>query len=111
MVKNEEYMSLLNSMIACVSYGDYYSIKELSNLKLENMSNQEKKLNKEIKRLKTDFIKNMQNRELNNFSKDQLLILLNLYSSYVTEKICTSSNLNSLQFDLLSIQEFVKKLK
>lgn len=37
MVKDEDYIAFLKSIIACVSYGDYYSVKELSNLELEKM--------------------------------------------------------------------------
>ena len=28
MIKNEEYIKILKSMISCVNQGDYYSIKE-----------------------------------------------------------------------------------
>ena len=37
MVKDEEYINFLKMIIACVSHGDYYSVKELSNLELEKM--------------------------------------------------------------------------
>ena len=37
MVKNEEYYSFLKSINSCISHGDYYSVKELSNLNLEKM--------------------------------------------------------------------------
>lgn len=37
MVKDEEYIEFLKMVIACVSHGDYYSVKELSNLELEKM--------------------------------------------------------------------------
>ena len=30
MVKNEDYTNLLKKMVSCISYGDYYSVKELS---------------------------------------------------------------------------------
>lgn len=42
MVKDEEYISFLKAIISCISHGDYYSVKELSNLELERM-NQEMK--------------------------------------------------------------------
>ena len=37
MIKNEEYMDYLSKVISCVSQGDYYSVKELSVLKLDNL--------------------------------------------------------------------------
>ena len=37
MVKNEDYIKLLNKMVSCISYGDYYAVKELSILQLKNM--------------------------------------------------------------------------
>ena len=37
MVNNEKYISFLKKIIACISYGDYYSVKELSQLELEKM--------------------------------------------------------------------------
>ena len=36
MIKNEEYIDYLKKVIACINNGDYYSVKELSVLKLEN---------------------------------------------------------------------------
>lgn len=38
MVKDEEYVNFLKSIISCISHGDYYSVKELSNLELEKMN-------------------------------------------------------------------------
>lgn len=38
MIKNEEYIAFLKSIISCISQGDYYSVKELSNLELERMN-------------------------------------------------------------------------
>ncbi len=40
MVKDEKYMAFLKQVIACISHGDYYSVKELSQLELERMENQ-----------------------------------------------------------------------
>ena len=40
MIKNEEYIDFLKKVIACVSNGDYYSVKELSVLKLDNLKKQ-----------------------------------------------------------------------
>ena len=43
MIKNEEYIELLKSIIACIENGDFYSAKELSYLKLEQLQNQKRK--------------------------------------------------------------------
>ena len=51
MVKDEEYIDFLKMIVACVSYGDYYSVKELSNLELEKMYN---KMKLEKKKAKED---------------------------------------------------------
>ena len=37
MIKDENYIAFLKRIIACVSHGDYYSVKELSQLELEKM--------------------------------------------------------------------------
>ncbi len=37
MVNDEKYVTFLKQIIACISYGDYYSVKELSQLELEKM--------------------------------------------------------------------------
>ena len=38
MIKDEEYIAFLKSIISCISHGDYYSVKELSNLELERVN-------------------------------------------------------------------------
>lgn len=42
MIKDEEYICFLKRVIACVSNGDYYSVKELSQLELEKMKKKQK---------------------------------------------------------------------
>jgi len=42
MVDNEKYITFLKRIISCISHGDYYSVKELSQLELE-------KIEKEVK--------------------------------------------------------------
>ena len=46
MINKEKYVNFLKQIIACINYGDYYSVKELSQLELE-------KIQKEIKEEKT----------------------------------------------------------
>lgn len=43
MVNDEKYISFLKHIISCVSHGDYYSVKELSQLELEKMKKEVKK--------------------------------------------------------------------
>ena len=45
MIKDEDYITFLEYIIACISHGDYYSAKELSELELEKMN---KNTNKEV---------------------------------------------------------------
>ena len=42
MVKDEEYIEFLELIVSCISHGDYYSVKELSNLELEKMKQKTK---------------------------------------------------------------------
>ncbi|MCI8470262.1 MAG: hypothetical protein HFJ35_02020 [Clostridia bacterium] len=42
MVNDEKYITFLKQIIACISHGDYYSVKELSQLELEKMEQQMK---------------------------------------------------------------------
>lgn len=37
MVNDEKYVEFLKQIISCISHGDYYSVKELSQLELEKM--------------------------------------------------------------------------
>ena len=45
MISNEKYIDFLKSVISCISNGDYYSVKELSNLELERMEKKIKEVN------------------------------------------------------------------
>lgn len=98
MVKNEKYVGLLKSMIACVNHGDYYSIKELSNLELENWKKEEQKVKKEIKNMKFSFGE-CKDKPLEEWKKNELINLIKNYSYYV---------MNKVQTELISIEEFIK---
>jgi hypothetical protein len=37
MIKEEDYMEFLKMIISCISQGDYFAVKELSNLELEKL--------------------------------------------------------------------------
>lgn len=41
MIDDEKYKTFLKQIIACISYGDYYSVKELSQLELDKMEERE----------------------------------------------------------------------
>ena len=45
MVSDERYSNFLKSVISCIDHGDYYSVKELSNLELERMEKKRKEVN------------------------------------------------------------------
>ena len=49
MIKDEEYINFLKSIISCISHGDYYSVKELSTLELERIN----KISKNDKKILT----------------------------------------------------------
>jgi len=109
MVKDEEYFDFLKSIINCISNGDYYSAKELSNLKLEKIKQKEEKVEKDLKKIKnqTKFNKNIPIEEWN--SKD-LIFLVKNYSKYVTKKIEETQNIKDLQEETISIEEFIQKI-
>ena len=37
MIKEEDYMEFLKMIISCIRQGDYFAVKELSNLELEKL--------------------------------------------------------------------------
>lgn len=37
MISDEKYIEFLEMIISCIRHGDYYSVKELSELELEKM--------------------------------------------------------------------------
>lgn len=45
MVNDEKYITFLKHIISCISHGDYYSVKELSQLELEKMKKEVKERN------------------------------------------------------------------
>lgn len=100
MIKNEEYKKILKMMEACVSHGDYYSVKELSNLELEVMNLKEKNTKKEVQKYT--------NKE--KIDKENLMELANLYSSYILEKIGNAKSLSELQSQAISFEEFINQI-
>lgn len=43
MINEEKYVKFLKQIISCINHGDYYSVKELSELELEKMKKKTKK--------------------------------------------------------------------
>lgn len=111
MVKNEEYFSFLKSIISCISHGDYYSVKELSNLKLEKMQKEEIKMQKDIKKInKKEKIKFSKDIPLEEWNSKDLTTLVKYYSEYIMKKIEKTNNIQELQKETITIEEFIKNI-
>ena len=96
MIKDEEYINFLKSLKACVDHGDYFSIKELSNLKLEEIKS------------KKYLLKEKNQSILNNMNDKEIRKLLIEYSNYVLNTIYKNDNLKEIREKFLSIEEFIK---
>ena len=96
MIKDEEYINFLKSLKACVDHGDYFSIKELSNLKLEEIKS------------KKYLLKEKNQSILNNMNDKEIRELLIEYSNYVLNTIYKNDNLKEIREKFLSIEEFIK---
>ena len=110
MIKNEDYILLLKSMISCVNNGDYYSIKELSHLKLEQIEEKERKIKKQIRNQTKKFkLKNLKNIKMEDLKKEEILMIIKLYSQYILKTIENINIIEELQNVTISIEEFMKK--
>ena len=111
MIKNEEYIKILKSMISCVNQGDYYSIKELSNLELQKIKKDEDKIKKEVRKLKSNRkIKKNKEKPLECWANEELKLLIENYSQFMLKKIESTNNIKQLQNQAISIQEFISKM-
>ncbi len=111
MVKNEEYYSFLKSINSCISHGDYYSVKELSNLNLEKMRKEEIKMKKDIKNLdKKEKIKFSKEIPLEEWNSKDLTTLVKYYSEYIIKKIEKTKDIKELQKETITIEEFIKNI-
>lgn len=108
MIKNKKYIGILKSMISCVNNGDYYSVKELSNLELKKMQEKEKKECKVINKIKK--FKKFKNKKLEDLPNNELLEIIQLYSKYILDKIEKSKDILQLQEEIISIDEFIDKV-
>ena len=102
MVKNEDYTNLLKKMVACVSYGDYYSVKELSKLQLDKIKQINRRVDKELNKCK--------GKPLEEWTNSQLVTLLNMYSNYILKKIEKTDSIKELQIMTVSIDEFIRNI-
>ncbi len=104
MIKNEEYMDFLKKVIACVSHGDYYSVKELSVLKLDNLKKETKMMEQEMGK----FIKeNKCKKEWKNLKEQEIIYFVNTYIEYLYNEIRKSKEIN----EIASIEEFIQEIK
>ena len=108
MIKNERYIKVLKAMISCVNHGDYYSIKELSNLELQKMKEKDKKITKAIEKEK--IIKSNKEKPLNTWKNDALRQLIESYSEYILQKIEKANDIKELQQEAISIKEYIDKM-
>ena len=111
MVKNEDYTNLLKKMISCVSYGDYYSIKELSKLQLDKIKQINNKIEKEVSNLnKSKELTICKEKPLEEWTNSQLVTLLNMYSNYILKRIEKTDSIKELQIMTVSIDEFIRNI-
>ena len=111
MIKNEKYIQILKNMIACVSHGDYDSVKELSNLELKKMKQREEEAKKQIKKIKINKkLKNNKKIPLENWENEELMELVKCYSKFVLQQIEKTNDLKQLKKEAISIQEFIDNM-
>ena len=104
MIKNEEYIDYLKKMIACVSNGDYYSIKELSVLKLDTLNEETMSMKKNLHKFVE---KNICKKELKDLEKQEFLYIVNLYVEYLFHEITEGKEVKKIA----SIEEFIQGMQ
>ena len=111
MIKNEKYIRILKSMISCINQGDYYSIKELSNLELQKMKEDEEKNKKDIKKFRNNKkIRKNKEKPLENWTSEEQKTLIENYSQFILNKIEDTDSIKQLKNQAISIQEFIDKM-
>lgn len=108
MVNNEKYVGFLKSIHSCISHGDYYLVKELSHLELEKMKENEKNIKKDVKRIRRR--EKQKNTFFDSCEKDRLKDIINKYSKYVERKLEKAKDLEKLKEEMITIEEFVKRI-
>lgn len=108
LIKNERYLQVLKSITVCISRGDYYSAKELSNLELDKMKEIEKITEKDVKKSKN--IKKTKKDIFMEYNEDSVNDGILKYSKYITNKIERAEDLQELKRETISFEEFMKKM-
>ena len=104
MIKNEEYIDYLKKVISCVNHGDYYSIKELSILKLDILNEETSLMKKELHKYVGS---NICKKELKSLEKQEFLYMVNLYIEYLFNEIKESKEVEKIA----SIEEFIQEMQ
>ncbi len=104
MIRNEEYIDYLKKVIACVSNGDYYSVKELSVLKLDTLNEETMSMKKNLHKFAE---KNIDKKEFKDLEKQQFLNIVNLYIEYLLNEIKESREIKKIA----SIEEFIREMQ
>ena len=104
MVKNEEYIDYLKKVISCVSNGDYYSIKELSVLKLDTLNEETEIMKKNLHKFVE---KNIYKEKLKNLEKQEFINIVNLYIDYLFDEIKEYEGVKKIA----SIEEFIQEIQ
>ena len=104
MIKNEEYIDYLKKVIACVSNGDYYSIKELSVLKLDTLNEETEEMKKNLHKFVE---KNIYKEKLKNLEKQEFINIVNLYIDYLFDEIKEYEGVKKIA----SIEEFIQEIQ
>ena len=104
MIKNEEYIDYLKKVISCVNNGDYYSIKELSVLKLNTLNEETKEMKKNLHKFVR---KNTDKKETKNSDKQEVFHIVNLYIDYLFNEIKERQGTQKIA----SIEEFIQEMQ
>ena len=104
MIRNEEYIDYLKKVISCVNNGDYYSIKELSILKLDTLKEETEVMKKNLSKYLGS---NICKKESKTIEKKEVIYIVNLYIEYILNEIRKNKEVG----EIASIEEFIQKMK
>lgn len=104
MIRNEEYIDYLKKVISCVNNGDYYSIKELSILKLDTLKEETEVMKKNLSKYVGS---NICKKESKTIEKKEVIYIVNLYIEYILNEIRKNKEVG----EIASIEEFIQKMK
>ena len=104
MIRNEEYIYYLKKVISCVNNGDYYSIKELSILKLDTLKEETEVMKKNLSKYVGS---NICKKESKTIEKKEVIYIVNLYIEYILNEIRKNKEVG----EIASIEEFIQKMK